>query len=193
MKRFLILLFGTFMTLVGFAQNNPKYTEDDLRYFYTTLQGNYVGELSDSTRMTLHITPIWEQMGRSYLYLEAIRDENQGVIEQKILEIVPTSDITFKVYVHGIRHPEVFVGKWGNPNFFDGYNTSILKGKKKFVFFKTKDYEYQTNWNNRKSLKCFPQRDRIHFKFSRDDERFYIKRIPTKTTHIIGYTLIKTD
>ena len=180
------------MTLSGYSQKEADFTED-LRYFYTTMQGNYVGELSDSTRITLHLTPIWEQMGGSYLYLEATNDENQRVIEQKILEIVPVSDITFKVYVHGIRHAEAFVGKWGNPNFFDGYNTSILKGKRRFVFFKTKDYEYQTNWNNRKSLKCFPARDRIHFKFSREDERFYIKRIPTKSTHIIGYTLIKTD
>jgi hypothetical protein len=180
------------MTLSGYSQKEADFTED-LRYFYTTMQGNYVGELSDSTRITLHLTPIWEQMGGSYLYLEATNDENQSVIEQKILEIVPVSDITFKVYVHGIRHAEAFVGKWGNPNFFDGYNTSILKGKRRFVFFKTKDYEYQTNWNNRKSLKCFPARDRIHFKFSREDERFYIKRIPTKSTHIIGYTLIKTD
>ncbi|MBR6878273.1 MAG: hypothetical protein IKM95_02675 [Bacteroidales bacterium] len=192
MKRIFLSLFVILMTLSGYSQKEADFTED-LRYFYTTMQGNYVGELSDSTRITLHLTPIWEQMGGSYLYLEATNDENQSVIEQKILEIVPVSDITFKVYVHGIRHAEAFVGKWGNPNFFDGYNTSILKGKRRFVFFKTKDYEYQTNWNNRKSLKCFPARDRIHFKFSREDERFYIKRIPTKSTHIIGYTLIKTD
>lgn len=192
MKRIFLSLFVILMTLSGYSQKEADFTED-LRYLYTTMQGNYVGELSDSTRITLHLTPIWEQMGGSYLYLEATNDENQSVIEQKILEIVPVSDITFKVYVHGIRHAEAFVGKWGNPNFFDGYNISILKGKRRFVFFKTKDYEYQTNWNNRKSLKCFPARDRIHFKFSREDERFYIKRIPTKSTHIIGYTLIKTD
>lgn len=192
MKRIFLSLFVILMTLSGYSQKEAAFTED-LRFFYTTMQGNYVGELSDSTRITLHLTPIWEQMGGSYLYLEATNDENQSVIEQKILEIVPVSDITFKVYVHGIRHAEVFVGKWGNPNFFDGYNTSILKGKRRFVFFKTKDHEYQTNWNNRKSLKCFPARDRIHFKFSMEDERFYIKRIPTKSTHIIGYTLMKTD
>ena len=193
MKRILLLLPALLLTLSGFSQNEASFKSDNLTYFYTTLQGNYAGELEDSTRMTLHLTPIWEQMNGAYLYLEAIHDDDQRIIEQKILKVVPNSDFTFIVYVHNLKHPEVFAGKWGNPNYFDGYNTSILKGKKKFVFLKTKDYEYQTNWNRRKSLKCFPSGDRIHFKFSREDERLYIKRVPTKSTHIVGYTLIKTD
>jgi len=193
MKQILLSLLIALTTLTGVAQKKTSFTEDDLRTFYTTLQGNYTGELTDSTKINLHITPIWEQMSGSYLYLEASRDDDHSIIEQKVLEIVPVSDITFYVYVHDIRHPEAFVERWSNPNFFDGYNTSILKGKKRFVFFKTKDYEYQTDWSNRKSLRCFPARDRIHFKFSRDDERFYIKRLPTRSTRLFGYTFIKTD
>jgi hypothetical protein len=59
------------------------------------------------------------------------------------------------------------------------------------VFLKTKDFEYQTGWNGRKSLECFPSGDRIHFKFVQEDERFYIKRVPQGTTNIIGYTFFK--
>lgn len=192
MKRILFLLFIAFMTLSGTAQDNVDYTEDDLRFFYTTLQGDYVSQVNDSTTMTLHLTPIWEQQDNlRWLYLEVTSNEGKDLVEQKVLEVVPVSSITFKVYVHGIRHPETFAGKWGNPNFFDGYNSSILKGKKRFMFFKTKDYEYQTNWNSRKSLKCFPRKDRIHFKFVKEDERLYIKRIPAKTTRIFGFTFFK--
>lgn len=189
MKRILFLLLAVLAFAPGFAQNTAKNTEDDLQHFYSTLQGDYVGMLSDSSNATLHLTPIWEQMKGSWLYLEAVR--NDTVIEQKILEIVPKTDVTFIVNVYGIRNPEQFVGRWGNPNFFDGYNDRILKGQKQFVFLKTKDFEYQTNWNRRKSLKCFPSGDRIHFKFSKQDGRFYIKRVPKKSTHILGITFFK--
>lgn len=179
MKRILFLIVTAFMAIHGFAQ---QYTQEDLHQFYLTLQGDYAGMLSDSTAVSLHLTPIWENAGTQdrWLYLEAVAQDKDSIVEQKILEIEPITAITFKVYVHDIRHPEVFVGKWGNPGFFGGYNTSILKGNKRFVFIKTKDQEYQTNWNRRKSLKCFPKGDHLHFKFSGEDQRLYIKRIPKK-------------
>ena len=190
MKRILLCLTLCLASLVGTAQ---QFTEDDAKQFYRTLQGDYTGQTNDSVSLSLHLTPIWEQDNSRFrwLYLEAIDNGTQAVLEQKILEIKPLKGSSFKVVVHGLRHPETFAGKWSNRNFFDGYNTHVLKGKRSFLFMKTRDFEYQTNWNGRKSLKCFPKRDRVHFKCSQEDERIYVKRVPGGTSNIIGIVFFK--
>ena len=190
MKRILSLICLCLAFLTASAQ---KYTEDDVKQFYRAMEGDYHAQLNDSVTFSLHLTPIWERENDRFhwLYLEAINNETQSVVEQKILEIKPLSDITFKLVVHDIKHPEQFAGKWGNRNFFDGFNTNILKGNSKFVFLKTKDFEYQTNWNRRKAFKCFPKGDRIHFKCSQDDERIYVKRVPARTSDIKGIVFFK--
>ena len=190
MKRILILLFAGLIALNGFGQ---KYTEDDVKQFYRTLQGEYRGQLNDSTTISLHIIPIWERDNDRFhwLYLEAVNNSDKTVLEQKILEVVPKSDISFKVVAYSISHPEQFVGKWSNRNYFDGFNTKILKRSGKFQFLKTMDYEYQTGWNGRKNLKCFPSGDQVHFKLVQEDERLYVKRIPKHSTNIIGFFFTK--
>lgn len=190
MKRIFLLLFLSLAFLSGSAQ---KFTEDDAKQFYRTLEGDYTALTEDSVSFSLHLTPIWERENDRYrwMYLEVINNGTNTIIEQKILEINPLSNEIFKLVVHGLKQPEQFAGKWSNRNFFDGFNTSILKGKSKFLFLKTKDFDYQTNWNGRKSFKCFPKRDRVHFKCSQEDERICIKRIPAKSDDIIGITFFK--
>lgn len=190
MKRILLLIFASLLALQGIGQD---YTENDAMQFYRTLQGEYTGQLNDSTTIALHITPIWERENDRFhwLYLEAVNNRTHEVVEQKVLEIKPISSISFRVVVHGLANPEIFKGMWSNRNFFDGYNTRILKKSGKFQFLKTRDFEYQTGWNRRKVLKCFPSGDRIHFKLVQEDERLYIKRLPKHSTNIIGITFTK--
>ena len=191
MKRILILLSVFFLSLHCVAQ--ADYSENDIKQFYRTIQGDYSGQLNDSTMVSLHFTPIWEREDDRFhwLYMEASNSKTNQVIEQKIIEIKPISDISFNVMVHDISKPEMFEGKWSNRNFFDGFNTKILKRGRKFLFIKTKDFEYQTGWNRRKTLTCFPSGDRLHFKFVQEDERFYIKRVPKRSNNIIGITFYK--
>lgn len=193
MKKTLILVLAFLLSINGIAQDKSKYDNNEIKQFYRTIQGNYTGQIEDSTTLSIHFTPIWETENDPFhwLYLEATNTKTKEVVVQKILEFKPLTDITFQIVIHGLRTPETFIGKWSNRNFFDGYNTGILKGKKKISFLKTKDFEYQTGWNGRKSLDCFPSGDRIHFKFSQEDERLYIKRVPTHSSHIIGYTFFK--
>ena len=194
MKRLFFLFLACIAVFQGFAQKPSPYTEDDVMQFYRTLQGDYTASLTDSITLSLHLTPIWEREGDRYhwLYLEAVENETQKIVEQKILEIVPSTSITFKVMIYDLKSPESFIGKWSNPNYFDGYNTGILKGKRKYSFLKTKDFDYQTNrFYPRKSLKCFPAGDRIHFKFSQEDERLYIKRLLRKSTHLVQISFFK--
>ena len=189
MKRVLLFIAVCLTTFNGIAQSD----NDALKQFYRTIQGAYQGQLNDSTTIMIHFTPIWDRDNSQFqwFYLEAFNKETKQIITQNIVELKPITDITFNVNVYELKSPKVFAGKWSNRNFFDGYNTKILKGKKEFVFLKTMDFEYQTGWNGRKSLKCFPQGDRIHLKFVQGDERLYIKRLPKGSTNIIGYTFFK--
>lgn len=189
MKKTFLLLAICLLSLSGIAQK--KYSADDVKQFYRTIQGGYKGQINDSTTLSLYFTPIWEYDSFKWFYMEAFNDSTKETIEQKIIEIQPVNDISFKVIVHGIAHPERFAGKWSNPNFFDGFNTGILKGTGKFSFMKTMDFEYQTSWSGRKNLKCFPSGDRVHFKFVQEDERLYVKRLLSGTSTLIGITFYK--
>ena len=190
MKRFALILAAVFMAFSGFAQE--KFTEEDAKQFYRTMQGDYTVIVNDSTTAAAHFTPIWENKGNRFqwLYLEVVMDKK--VILQKVLEVRPKTDKLFRVYVHDLKNPAEFVGKWGNRNYFDGCTPSILKGGKRITFVKTSDFSYQTHKPMRFSaIDCFQSGDLLHFKFVQEDERFYIKRVPDGTNRIIGYQGLK--
>ena len=189
MKRFALILAAIMMGCSGFAQ---KFTEEDAKQFYRTMQGDYTVIVNDSTTAMAHFTPIWENMGNRFqwLYLEVVMDKK--VILQKVLELKPKDHKLFRVYVHDLKNPAEFVGKWGNRNYFDGFTTSILKSGKRITFVKTSDFSYQSHKLMRfGAIDCFPQGDLLHFKFVQEDERFYIKRVPKGTSRIIGYQGLK--
>ena len=190
MKRFALILAAVFMAFSSFAQE--KFTEEDAKQFYRTMQGDYTVIVNDSTTVAAHFTPIWENKGNRFqwLYLEVVMDKK--VILQKVLEVKPKTDKLFRVYVHDLKNPAEFVGKWGNRNYFDGCTPSILKGGKRITFVKTSDFSYQTHKPMRFSaIDCFQSGDLLHFKFVQEDERFYIKRVPDGTNRIIGYQGLK--
>ena len=193
MKRILPFIFACLLSIAGMGQS--QYSENDVMQFYRTLQGAYTGQLDDSTAVSLHIVSIWERENDRFhwLYLEAVNNRTHEVMEQKILEIKPVSDLSFKVVAHKLKNPEQFVGKWGNRNFFDGFTPSILSGKAKLTLVKTSDFSYQMNGLKRiKALNCcFPKGDLLHFKFVQEDERFYVKRVPKGTNRILGYQGLK--
>ena len=193
MKRILLFLSICLLTINGFAQKKGDFDENDIKQFYRTIQGDYKAQLDDSTQITIHFSPIWEHENEQFrwMYVEAVNDVTKEIVTQKVLEIVPITSITFNVAVYNLKSPKDFVGKWSNRSFFDGYNQHVLKGKKNFVFMKTKDFEYQTGWNRPKLLECFPKGDKVHFKFVQEDERFYIKRVPKRSSNIIGITFFK--
>ena len=189
MKRFALILAAILLAFNGFAQKQPKFTDEDVKQFYRTLQGDYsLINDNDSVVATVHFTPIWETPENRFqwFYLEASRGKE--VVLQKILEIRPKNEKVFGVIMYDLKNPEKFVGKWGNRNFFDGSTKNILSNKTKLTFVKTSDFSYQLNGFKRiRDLKCFPKGDLLHFKFVQQDERFYIKRMPVRTNRIIGY------
>ena len=192
MRRIALVFAAFFLAFNGFAQKSPGFTEDDVKQFYRTIQGDYTVIVNDSTTAMAHFTPIWENMGNRFqwMYVEVVMDKK--VILQKVLEVQPKTDKQFRVYIHDLRNPEQFVGKWGNRNYFDGFNTSIIKGGERLTFVKTSDFSYQMHKIMRVSeIDCFPKGDLLHLKFVQQDERFYVKRVPKKTNRILGYQGIK--
>ena len=191
MKRFALILAAIFMVFSGFAQE--KFTEEDAKQFYRTMQGDYTVIVNDSTTAMAHFTPIWENMGNPFQWMYVEVELNKKAILQKVIEVQPKNDKVFRVYVHDLKTPEQFVGKWGNRNYFDGFTPSILKSGKRMTFVKTSDFSYQTDSGPRRFgfIDCFPKGDLLHFKFVQSDERFFIKRIPNRTSRILGYQGIK--
>ena len=190
MKRLALILAALMIGFGGFAQKQ-KFTVEDAKQFYRTMQGDYKVIVNDSTTASAHFTPIWENTGNPYqwLYVEVALDEK--VILQKVLEVKPKNDKMFVVKAYSLKDPAQFVGKWGNSNYFDGFNTAILRNGKKITFLKTQDFSYQSYWYRYGVIDCFPQGDLLHFKFVQQDERFYVKRMPTGTSRILGYQGIK--
>lgn len=193
MKKIALVLATMFIMLSGFAQKEAKYTEDDAKQFYRTIEGDYsLVNGKDSIVATVHFTPIWESRGNRFqwFYMEVTRDKEVAL--QTVLEINPKNEKVFRVVMYDLKDPERFVGKWGNRNFFDGFTTSILGKKTKLTFVKTSDFSYQMNGFKRiPALTCFPKGDALHFKFVQEDERFYIKRLPANTNRILGYQGLK--
>lgn len=189
MKRFALLITALLLTLCTMAQKQARFTDNDVKQFYRTLQGDYSVAVNDSTLVEIHITPIWENERFRWLYLEAVQGEQ--VILQKVLEVVPKSDKVFKVGIHSLKRPGQFAGKWANRNFFDGFTTSILTGNYKLTFVKTDNFSYQTSWNRINTLECYHKGDLLHFKFVQADKKLYIKRMPAHSTRIIGLQGLK--
>ena len=190
-RRLIFALALCLVATMGFAQKDAKYTDNDVKQFYRTIEGDYHGDINDTTAIMIHFVPIWEQDRFKWMYLEVTDSFGKTIYMQKIVEVCPVSDETFRLIFHGLKSPEQFEGKWRNRNFFDGFTTSILSGKCKFSFMKTKDFEYQTNFNGRKKLTCFPKGDRVHFKFIQANECLYIKRLPRKTSEPEGWVFMK--
>ncbi len=193
MKRIALVIAAILLAFSGFAQKQPKFTEEDAKQFYRTMQGDYVMQVNDSTTAMVHFVPIWEKPDNRFqwMYVEATIDKK--VVFQKVLEVHPKTSKKFRVYLHDLKNPAEFAGKWANRNYFDGFTPSILKGGKRMTFVKTSDFSYQTNDGpiRYSALDCFPKGDLLHVKFVQEDERFYIKRVPKRTNRIIGYQGLK--
>ncbi len=193
MKRLALILASILLAFSGFAQKEPAFTEEDAKQFYRTMQGDYVIQVNDSTTAMVHFTPIWENVGNRFQWMYVEATIGQKVVFQKVLEIRPKTSKKFRVYLHDLKNPEQFAGKWANRNYFDGFTTSIIKGGNRMTFVKTSGFSYQTKDGPVRYgfVDCFPKGDLLHFKFVQEDERFYIKRVPKGTNRIIGYQGLK--
>ena len=87
MKRIVLVIAAILLAFSGFAQKQPKFTEEDAKQFYRTMQGDYVMQVNDSTTAMVHFVPIWEKPDNRFqwMYVEATIDKT--VVFQKVLEV----------------------------------------------------------------------------------------------------------
>lgn len=187
----LILTFAIVFSSVSLAQKPQKYTIDDVNQICGTINGTYKALDGDTAAMTLRIIPLQNDSRTFRFYAELCYDSINTPIEQKVFDIVPNSDKVFTFVVHDMKDGARFAH--ADKSTLNQITSSDLKGKKKHTFYRTKESDYQTNWQGRKAFKSINKGDRLHYKFSDKEGRFYVKRVPAHLNRIFGTTFVKQD
>ncbi len=78
--------------------------------------------------ISLHMYPIWENRDGYYLYVEqAVTANPSKPYRQRIYKLERVNDQMIESKVFTMETPELFIGKWNEASFFDGFDEKILK------------------------------------------------------------------
>ena len=190
----LILTFAIVFSSVGFAQKSQKsqtYTLDDVNQICGTVQGTYKTLDGDTAAMTLRIIPLQTGAIAFRFYAELCYDSINTPIEQKVFDIIPENDKVFTFVMYNLKDCARFAR--AEKATLHTITPNDLSGKKKYTFYRTKPSDYQTKWQGRKSFMSINKGDRLHYKFSNEEGRFYVKRVPARQNRIFGATFVKQD
>lgn len=187
----LILALAIFFSSVSLAQKPQKYTIDDVNKICGTIQGTYKALDGDTAAMTLRIIPLQTGALAFRFYAELCYDSINTPIEQKVFDIIPVNEKVYTFVVHDFKDGTRFAH--ADKSILNQIAPSDLKGKKKHTFYRTRTSDYQTNWQGRKAFKSIKKGDRLHYKFSEEEGRFYVKRVPVRLNRIFGTTFVKQD
>ena len=187
----MILALAIVFSPVCLAQKPIQYTIDDMNQLCGTIQGTYKAKDGDTATMTLRIIPLQNGVKAFRFYLELCYDSINTPLEQKVFDIEPVNAKVFKFIVHNLKDPARFAR--AEKASLNQIGPNDIKGKKKHTFYRTKTSDYQTNWQGRKAFKTLQNGDRLHYKFSNEENRFYVKRVPLHTTRILGTTFVKQE
>lgn len=78
--------------------------------------------------ISLHMYPIWKSKDGYWLYVEqALNSDQSKPYRQRVykLEKIGYREYVSKVYT--LENPDDFIGQWKTPEYFDQFDTSILK------------------------------------------------------------------
>lgn len=189
--RFLFLALTLALSSICFAQKPLKYTTEDVNLVCSTVQGVYKALDGDTAAMTLRIIPLQNESRTFRFYVELCYDSINMPLEQKVMDIVPQNDKVFKFIVHNIKNSARFAR--ADKAELNKIGPNDLSGKKKHIFYRTKTSDYQTAWQGRKAFKSIKRGDKLHYKFSNEEGRFYVKHVPAHTSRILGTTFVKQD
>lgn len=102
---------------------------DKLKQFLTGSFSNSEQALADSSYydITLHMCPIWDHTDEAWFYVE----QSETIVphrpfRQQIYKIEALDDSTFVCKVFIFNNPELFVGRWNEPDFFNHFDYSII-------------------------------------------------------------------
>ena len=187
----LILAAAICFSTLCLAQKPLKYSIEGVNLVCETIQGTYKAVDGDTAAMTLRIIPLQNDARAFRFYLELCYDSISAPIEQKVLDVVPKTDLTFNFVVHNLNDGARFAR--ADKATLNQISTGNLGGTTKHVFYRTKTSDFQTKWQGRKAFKSIKRGDRLHYKFSNEEGCLYVKRVPHRTTRILGTTFVKQD
>lgn len=75
----------------------------------------------------LHIVQVWKDRAGQWFYVEqALAAQDDKPYRQRMYRVVQLSSERFKILNYEFRNPQVFAGKWKDPQFFDDYPEEIV-------------------------------------------------------------------
>ncbi len=101
--------------------------------------------------ISLHMYPIWKDKKGHWIYVEqAASSFQEKPYRQRIYRVDQNEHDSFESIVYAIKGQEDFVGKWKTPEYFDQFDTSILKERIGCTVYLKKDgYAYHGSTNEK--------------------------------------------
>ncbi|MBC8756606.1 chromophore lyase CpcT/CpeT [Kordia sp. YSTF-M3] len=135
MKKIIIIAVITvFLCSISSCDSYKSTTStNELKALQTQMTGSFDSSeqaAKDSTyyNISLHMYPIWKSKDGYWLYVEQALNTNQAKpYRQRVYKIEYFMNTRYVSKVYTLQNPEDFIGKWKTPEYFDQFDTSILK------------------------------------------------------------------
>ncbi|SRR6056297_1857028 len=130
-----ITLFFSLLLLIACGGSRTISYSDSKEELTNLLTGSFssAAQAKQDTQyasINLHIVQVWKERSGQWFYVEQARAENpQNPYRQRMYRLVQLSSERFKILNYTFRNPQVFVGKWQTPEFFDDYPEEIVRIK----------------------------------------------------------------
>lgn len=133
MKNKVWLVLAMTVGYLGISTGYSQNTSSDLDELVRIMTGSYNSEKQskkDSTyyNISLHMYPIWTKSSDFWIYVEqALNNKQDQPYRQRVYKVEKVEKNKFKTIIFTLKDEQSFIGKWKTPNYFDQFDTSILK------------------------------------------------------------------
>jgi CpeT protein len=113
------------------------------------MQGSFSSKLqaasdTDYYDISLHMYPIWEDLGPGWLYVEqAVSSMPDKPYRQRIYQVQQIDAASFRSDIYTLPNEESAISKWNDPSFFDQWEPADLKMKEGCGVYLKKTGEFQ--------------------------------------------------
>lgn len=146
-KCFFFFLTISILTL-GCSSQKSMMKNNELNNLQEMMTGSFDSNLQSKNDTTyfdisLEMYPIWQKSGEYYLYVEqAVSSMKEKPYRQRVYKIEQISEGKFVSKVYTLNDPKTFIGKYNDAQFFEKFDTSILKEREGCGVFLTKKGNY---------------------------------------------------
>ena len=143
---FLLALVGIFGCSV--SKNSTKtYLTEDLSELKNLMTGSFASSkqaAADSAfyDISLHMYPVWQSREGNWIYVEQAVTANQmKPYRQRMYKLEKGENDQYISRVYAFENPADFIEKWKTPDFFNQFDTSILKEREGCEVYLSKEKE----------------------------------------------------